>query len=62
MIYGGGYWTQLRETEIIFGSGNKALVSFSLDNFLDALSKKHNLKGLKYKLGHLTDEVFTLQI
>ena len=62
MIYGGGYWTQLRESEIIFGRQGRSLVSFNLDTFLAVLSKKHNLRGLKYKLGHLQDEVFTLQI
>lgn len=62
MIFGGGYWVEIYETEVTFGRGAHKVVSFNISQFLGAISKQHNAKVLYYRIFHLKDEVFELQI
>lgn len=62
LIYGGSYWVELYESEVVFGMDSNKVVSFSIPQFLGAISKQHDVKVLFYRIYHVTDDVFQLQI
>lgn len=47
---------------MVFGAGSNKLVSFSIGQFLGAISRQHDVKVLFYRIYHVCDDVFQLQI
>jgi len=47
---------------VVFGTGSNRVASFSIGQFLGAISKQHDVKVLFYRIYHVSDDVFQLQI